>query len=1211
MSTLYRVCVILLVFFVLEISCASAANVVSFDPHTVEMFQNSSHDFQIIMDEFPQGLSGFNMTISVSDPEIAEITSVTFPGWNAIPSNSTLPSSSVWIKGIDLSNQIVSGNTSVLLANITLKGKEIGNTNLTISNIFYDPDGSFTEHSIPGVIRSKINVLEEKNNESPIINSIILSNNTPKTGDPIIVTVNVTGNIGVISVNANDIPLINQGGSIWNGSFTALEGTHSVNVSIMDAAGNVAWNNSTSYTAVTFEPKTILVDNDGPADYSTIQAAVDNASSGDTIIVKPGTYTENILVNVPGLTIRSESNPGNVKVKPVDESKSTFIIDADSTTITGLKITGASQDFDKSAITLYSNMNNLTGNTIENGCILLGSQRIGNLITENKISNGGGEGIHISCCGFDTNIISNNTISNCSIGIYEYDQAADIRNNTITDCGYGIELAQASSVIDNNTILNCNVGIILREGCNVDIINNKIMSCDECGIFDQENFGGQQVYNNYLNNTLNVKLGPDEGGNTWNTSLTQGMNIAGGPYIGGNFWAKPDGTGFSQTSVDMDGNGIGDSPYNVSEGEFDYLPLVSPSSSSNPIGRINFTDKIIHVLDHSDSPMDGNWIIMQNLQKDRQILLPHPIKFTYSGPKSKEYKRVSGTLHVDKNDSYTITYPSSSQYLTFPIYLPNENVSMSFYGERSLKGDVEIYLFNVTLDSSQGILDSLKAGDTKNLDKLFQSNMDGKYKMYSATLGENGDLLNYDFGPLDAGQYCIVMIQKNKDINLTVLSAAAVVVAKYDISVSVPDCIVEGDNLKIKMTLKDAPNLFNCTYGAVLIKDQAYKAAININSDESRKGTSVVINDIDVIDKFGINSSNYRSKFTKGELQTEIQTLIGEGNGAISIGERGNKALSLTTFDLPAGEYHLFVGAYSPEKGLIGLTQRDIEIESEGSPVSVLPAAIFVTSVNKGYAPLTVKFTEYATRTTSWNWDFDNDGNIDSTSRNPTYVYATPGTYAARLIVSNKYGHDSKSTKITVLAEPRPEPKPGVFPVADFETNVSYGYVPLSVRFTDHSEHATELSWDFNNDGVIDSTDLNPVYVYTSPGIYTVSLIASNEKGKAAKTSTIIVSQPYSPNNKRNRHHGTGTGKAVVIHKNEVSDPNAGTNGNGALNDNQKSSPGSNQDAGNAVKDINPISEQEDDTGSPANESKKTPGFEIICGITGLLAVYLYRKNKN
>ena len=110
----------------------------------------------------------------------------------------------------------------------------------------------------------------------------------------------------------------------------------------------------------------------------------------------------------------------------------------------------------------------------------------------------------------------------------------------------------------------------------------------------------KRIYNNYFNNSLNVKFGPGEGGNIWNSSLASGSNIAGGPYIGGNFWAKPDGTGFSQICVDLDKNGIGDlpykiyeDPYNVYEDEFDYLPLVSMSSLQNSVTpTANFTASI-------------------------------------------------------------------------------------------------------------------------------------------------------------------------------------------------------------------------------------------------------------------------------------------------------------------------------------------------------------------------------------------------------------------------------------------------------------------------------------------------------------------------------------------------------------------------------------------------------------------------------------------
>ncbi|KKG24199.1 hypothetical protein EO98_06345, partial [Methanosarcina sp. 2.H.T.1A.6] len=41
--------------------------------------------------------------------------------------------------------------------------------------------------------------------------------------------------------------------------------------------------------------------------------------------------------------------------------------------------------------------------------------------------------------------------------------------------------------------------------------------------------------------------------------------------------------------------------------------------------------------------------------------------------------------------------------------------------------------------------------------------------------------------------------------------------------------------------------------------------------------------------------------------------------------------LSLTAFDLPVGCYYLLVGAYNPEKGLVGLSQLEVEIKSKGN----------------------------------------------------------------------------------------------------------------------------------------------------------------------------------------------------------------------------------------------------------------------------------------
>ncbi|WP_440946581.1 TIGR04279 domain-containing protein [Methanosarcina sp. T3] len=358
---------------------------------------------------------------------------------------------------------------------------------------------------------------------------------------------------------------------------------------------------------------------------------------------------------------------------------------------------------------------------------------------------------------------------------------------------------------------------------------------------------------------------------------------------------------------------------------------VSPWNA-NPIGNLNFTDKVVYFLDHTSNPVEGNWITLGHPFEGNRIQLPQPIKLTYDGTNHVTYDGISGSLNKEEGESYTITYPSIPPYTTHPVYLPDEKVTMSFFGESGLGGEnVDIYLIKVTSDSVYGLLDALQAGDVGNLNAIFQDTVDGNYEKCSAELGPGGDLLEYDLGCLDAGQYLIVMVKQNDDESLTVLSSTAFLVTEYELCISSPSYIVKGNDLDISMTLKGASDEDDCTYGAVLIKKQAYKANIEIDSDGTIDGTSVIVNDLDVIDEFDINSSNYRSKLTKNELQTEIQTLIGEGKGAIAIGETGQNNLSLTAFDLPVGSYYLFVGAYSPEKGLVGLSQSELYIKSKGS----------------------------------------------------------------------------------------------------------------------------------------------------------------------------------------------------------------------------------------------------------------------------------------
>jgi PKD repeat protein len=164
--------------------------------------------------------------------------------------------------------------------------------------------------------------------------------------------------------------------------------------------------------------------------------------------------------------------------------------------------------------------------------------------------------------------------------------------------------------------------------------------------------------------------------------------------------------------------------------------------------------------------------------------------------------------------------------------------------------------------------------------------------------------------------------------------------------------------------------------------------------------------------------------------------------------------------------------------------------------VPISPTAAFTANVTSGTAPLIIQFTDASTGTAplTYTWDFTNDGTTDSIEQNPVHTYAAEGTYTVNLTVTNTAGNDSeeKSGYITVTPE-LPDP-PSVNFIGDNRT----GPPPLIVHFTDQSTNSpTSWAWDFENDGIIDSTLQNPTHTYTSPGTYQVNLTASNAGGSA------------------------------------------------------------------------------------------------------------------
>jgi PGF-pre-PGF domain-containing protein len=166
---------------------------------------------------------------------------------------------------------------------------------------------------------------------------------------------------------------------------------------------------------------------------------------------------------------------------------------------------------------------------------------------------------------------------------------------------------------------------------------------------------------------------------------------------------------------------------------------------------------------------------------------------------------------------------------------------------------------------------------------------------------------------------------------------------------------------------------------------------------------------------------------------------------------------------------------------------------------SVLPVANFTANTTSGLAPLTVQFNDYSENADSREWDFENDGFSDSVEQDPVYTFVSAGSYEVNLTVSNEYGNNSKIITITV------QNSTAVLPIADFSASTTSGYAPLTVQFTDRSQHATGWTWTFGDGGI--STDRNPSHTYSTAGTYTVYLIVSNGNSTASKTATINVYQ--------------------------------------------------------------------------------------------------------
>lgn len=333
---------------------------------------------------------------------------------------------------------------------------------------------------------------------------------------------------------------------------------------------------------------TLYVGGTGPGNYSTIQAAIDAASDGDTIFIYNGVYS-GFTANKQ-LTILGESRNNTI----VCENYNALF--ANGITLSRLSLKGKTFSVDcileiKANEVLVSDCGIYPpdGLRTEYGLYIEYCSNV--TISNCEITGFVYEGIQLRYAVHCN--IENCIISSCGRGIYSMwdDEYNCIYNCEIFDCGWNGNVPCGVQLDDsNNYICNCNIHDNVKgldiycskynqvTGCN---IHNNQYGCVIEGLYDLFTVYAEQNYimgnnisenqigldleqyalynnihhNNFLlNSQYNAKDNGDN--NQWDNGSI------------GNYWDDYDGS-------DNNGDGIGDTPYYVSPNGVDHFPLMN------------------------------------------------------------------------------------------------------------------------------------------------------------------------------------------------------------------------------------------------------------------------------------------------------------------------------------------------------------------------------------------------------------------------------------------------------------------------------------------------------------------------------------------------------------------------------------------------------------------------------------------------------------
>jgi parallel beta-helix repeat protein len=256
-----------------------------------------------------------------------------------------------------------------------------------------------------------------------------------------------------------------------------------------------------------------------PLNFTSIQAAVDYANSSDTIVISPGIYEENLIINKSLTLIGEDRDTTVVNGLGVGDVIS---IESDSVTIASLTVT--------------SNGTGTGGNVVV--------KRHGNIIVQDTKLAGSYYGLSLAYCS--NSVFSDNIIIDGTYGIELINTNNNVfSNNTISGNYEGIDfyIINTMNVFSGNTLSNNGEGVVIRTDSN----NNTF----------------------YHNNFMDQIIMEAEEPNFWNQSGE------------GNYWSYYRGKDFHSGKYPQNetgSDGIADENYTINNANLDYYPLMGPFS---------------------------------------------------------------------------------------------------------------------------------------------------------------------------------------------------------------------------------------------------------------------------------------------------------------------------------------------------------------------------------------------------------------------------------------------------------------------------------------------------------------------------------------------------------------------------------------------------------------------------------------------------------